>query len=250
MIKLFVSYSHKDRKLVNRIVNELGSFGFDIWVDQNEIIGGESIRATIENTIKETDVFLIAISSKSILSKWVQEEIDMIFDRAKSTDSVIVPILLDQCDVPQALRGRKWIAFYNNYKKAINELQRTLVSWAIRKKDRLLENMEQNLINATDKSRKDISLEYSAIGNIALGCASYKEATEIFRKSIDKWNRNWDAYHLLATALIKIGQFEEAENILKTLIARKTQIGRAYYNFACLASRRAEKNRKDTTTGT
>ena len=56
-LQIFISYSHKDRLIVNSIVEKLREERIDVWVDQNEMLAGESIRVAIEDAIEQTDIY-------------------------------------------------------------------------------------------------------------------------------------------------------------------------------------------------
>ena len=46
--RAFVSYAHEDRKVVTRLIVDLGRQGIDIWIDERARLAGESLRGAVE----------------------------------------------------------------------------------------------------------------------------------------------------------------------------------------------------------
>ncbi|MBY0541216.1 MAG: NACHT domain-containing protein [Campylobacterales bacterium] len=63
-IKLFVSYSHKDKDYVIDIINKLENspYPFEFWRDNNELISGDLFKGEIRNAIDEFDIGLLMVS--------------------------------------------------------------------------------------------------------------------------------------------------------------------------------------------
>jgi hypothetical protein len=45
MGQIFISYSRRDKGFVDQLVQDLGKNGFEVWIDWEDIVGGESWRA-------------------------------------------------------------------------------------------------------------------------------------------------------------------------------------------------------------
>jgi hypothetical protein len=95
--RVFISYSYKDRSFVNKFAADLKSRAVDIWIDQYEILPGESIRRALEDAIERIDIFLLVLSPNSISSRWVQEELDMIIGKE---EPVLIPVIIKECEIP------------------------------------------------------------------------------------------------------------------------------------------------------
>ncbi|MDF1811725.1 MAG: toll/interleukin-1 receptor domain-containing protein [Verrucomicrobiales bacterium] len=98
MLKLFISYSSKDRQVVKWIDRELEDRGFKSHMDVEFLEGGEDIAEEIRERIKDCDEIVIVLSPNSLNSPWVHYETacaDMMGKR-------IIPLLLclDQQQVP------------------------------------------------------------------------------------------------------------------------------------------------------
>jgi hypothetical protein len=66
------------------------------------------------------------LSEHSIRSKWVQEELDVGVVRAIEGRCKLIPIVLDDVDVPQPLRHRKYVVIHDasDYGKELDEIVR------------------------------------------------------------------------------------------------------------------------------
>src|SRR5437870_1599603 len=96
--KLFISYSRSDAALVERLRRALTGprFGYEVWVDQDAIKGGDRWRSTIVQAIESSDIVLLCLSSVSITSEEVQKETAL----ADSRHKPILPILLERVQIP------------------------------------------------------------------------------------------------------------------------------------------------------
>ena len=101
-IKVFVSYSFKDRHLERRFTNALLEKDYDVWTAEDKIIPGASFEAQINSAINEATKFgfvLILITENYTKSSECMDEILQITDR----NAVIVPLVLGNASIPIAL---------------------------------------------------------------------------------------------------------------------------------------------------
>lgn len=70
-MKVFISYSHEDRPVVERLAQDLRIYGFDVWIDFWSMRAGDSLLKKIGEGITEAAFFLVALSKASIASDWV-----------------------------------------------------------------------------------------------------------------------------------------------------------------------------------
>ena len=73
-ISVFI-YGHKDKKISERIKNELEKEGFHVIIDIDAMKTGEKIETFIKKCIRESSVTLLIVSSNSLLSEWVALEV-------------------------------------------------------------------------------------------------------------------------------------------------------------------------------
>ncbi len=96
---LFVSYSHRDAKAVNEVLQKIDREKFRIWYDDTMEIG-DDFREELRTKIEHSAAILLFISNSSIQSKYCGMEIITAFKYEKR----IYPIYLeDDVNVPPAL---------------------------------------------------------------------------------------------------------------------------------------------------
>jgi hypothetical protein len=125
---LFLSYASEDRGFVERLATDLGARGLAVWWDQPEVLGGDSIVASIEQGLTRSRRFAVVLSPASRQSRWVTSETEAaIALENERQESLVLPILYQACDVPVLLKHRKRIDFTVSYKEGLEELLRRLL---------------------------------------------------------------------------------------------------------------------------
>jgi DNA-binding response OmpR family regulator len=127
---LFISYSHKDKKFVNRLIiklkntMDLNHGKLEIWVDKDEIKVGDSISKKVEDGICTCDFFCLVISSNSLKSQWVEREYRAAFNKQISSNGVpvILPILLENVQLPLFLKDIRCANFSSDFQGGLVEL--------------------------------------------------------------------------------------------------------------------------------
>lgn len=124
---IFISYSQRDKERVSLFASLLTKNGFDIWMDVKNIAIGEGIVSAIANALNDVDIYMLFISNNSIESSWVTEELNIALAKnIKSKKPRIIPVLLDDCEIPAALIGRLCLDARNSIQAALLQLNREL----------------------------------------------------------------------------------------------------------------------------
>jgi len=97
---LFISYSRKDREVVDRLAARLEKAGYQVWIDRKGILGGVEWRKAIPREIGRAEAFLLMISPNSVASRWVRKE----FDYALKKRVRIIPIVIKPADLPRSMQ--------------------------------------------------------------------------------------------------------------------------------------------------
>lgn len=109
--KVFISYSHKDKKFVNELVKELIRRGFSVWQDVISIGVGERILKRMREGIESCPYFLFIITPSSLKSKFANDEFEY-FNQLRIIDEnerKFIPILLKKCKIPDYLGAFKYL---------------------------------------------------------------------------------------------------------------------------------------------
>jgi len=108
--RVFVSHASEDKeRFVIPFATALRQRGIDAWVDQWEILPGDSLVGKLfEEGLKNADAVLIVISPYSILKPWVRLELDTAVVNRITRQTKIIPVVLDGAEVPESLRSLVW----------------------------------------------------------------------------------------------------------------------------------------------
>lgn len=100
MVRIFVSYSHKDEDWKDRLVGQLevlGDVGFDPWNDRR-IAAGDDWQAEIEAAIDACDVAVLLISAPFLSSQFIRShEIPPLLKRRQQQGIRVTPLILSAC---------------------------------------------------------------------------------------------------------------------------------------------------------
>jgi len=108
--KVFVSHASEDKdRFVMDFSKRLMSKGVDTWLDKWEMLPGDSLVDKIfEEGIKDADIFIVVLSRYSVDKPWVKEELNAGFVKRVGSNCKIIPIVLDDCRVPECLHSTIW----------------------------------------------------------------------------------------------------------------------------------------------
>jgi hypothetical protein len=102
--RVFVSYSHHDQEFVLALVDELTRQGIRVWIDQVELVVGDSLIRRIGDAIQEGDFVVGVISRESVESPWCQKELELAVTRGINEKRVtVLPIRLADVEMPSFL---------------------------------------------------------------------------------------------------------------------------------------------------
>jgi TIR domain len=126
-VELFLSYSRDDSAMVDRLRTDLEAAGHGVWLDTDDIRGGERWRTSIAEGIRGADRVILLISSHSMTSENVSRELSV----ADDLEIPILPVRLETSEIPPEfqllLAGIQYIDFeLQPYESALAELLRVL----------------------------------------------------------------------------------------------------------------------------
>lgn len=123
MAKIFISHSSKDKKFVFQLGKDLRERGHEPWLDEWEIKVGECIPSKIDQAIGEADYVIIVLSPDAVNSGWVEREWQSKYwDEMKKNKTLVLPILISDCQLPNLLKTKKYADFRNDYRVGIANL--------------------------------------------------------------------------------------------------------------------------------
>ena len=129
--KVFISHASEDKeRFVMDFASKLRANGVDAWLDKWEMLPGDSLVDKIfEEGIKEADSFIIVLSHHSVNKPWVREELNASFVKRIGKNSKIIPIVLDNCAVPECLQSTIWenINNHQNYEESFTRILNSIL---------------------------------------------------------------------------------------------------------------------------
>jgi hypothetical protein len=121
-VPVFISYSHQDKEFAEKLAVHLVRRKAHVWIDQWELKVGDSILEKIQSAIKTASALLVVLSKASVASEWCKKELSAGLMRELEERRVIVlPLLLEDCDVPMFSREKKHADFRTNYDQGLGE---------------------------------------------------------------------------------------------------------------------------------
>lgn len=121
----FISYSSKD-ELPKTICARIESMGANCWIAPRNIPAGTPYARAIMNGLEESENFLVFISSNSLLSEDVLNEID----NAHGLKKTIIPIFIENVPLNKEfsyyLKRKQWVNCFDDIEGCILDLCKTL----------------------------------------------------------------------------------------------------------------------------
>ncbi len=124
--KIYLIHASEDKeRFVLKFAEKLRENGIDVWLDKWEMkVGDKLIDKMFDEGIKNAAAFLIVLSNNSVLKKWVKEELDAALVKRINEGSKILPIIIEECEIPEALKATLWIKVknINSYEDELKEI--------------------------------------------------------------------------------------------------------------------------------
>ena len=108
--EVFVSHASEDKdRFVVEFARRLRENGVDAWLDQWEMKPGDSLVDKIfEEGLKEARAVIVVLSKVSVQKPWVREELNTSVVNRISRGTRLIPVVIDDCEVPESLRSTLW----------------------------------------------------------------------------------------------------------------------------------------------
>ncbi len=127
---VFVSYAHQDMSFVDWLCARLAMDRIDYFRDEKDILVGDVIDRCISDGIQEKALFLIVLSRASIISSWVQRELDEATHEVSRGKKVLLPLVLDipLSDLPARIRQYSCANFAENRDVTYLKLRKSILA--------------------------------------------------------------------------------------------------------------------------
>lgn len=120
---VFISYSHSDAFVVNKLAAHLVKHNANVWVDTWELNVGDSILNKVQDAIKGSSTLLVMLSKASVESEWCKKELSAGLMRELDEKRVVVlPVLVDDCEIPLFLREKMYADLRTDFNKGLHDV--------------------------------------------------------------------------------------------------------------------------------
>lgn len=132
-LQVFLCHASQDKPTVRDLHKKLRAEKWvDPWLDEDRLLPGQDWNLEIEKAVESSDAVLVCVSSTSVAKEgYVQRELRQVLDIAlEKLDGAIfiIPIRLDDCELPRKLRDRQFLDYFPsaNQVSAFDKLKASL----------------------------------------------------------------------------------------------------------------------------
>src|SRR5437016_11398315 len=115
-LRVFLCHSSGDKPQVRELYRRLKRYGFNPWLDEYDLLGGQDWELEIRVAVRSSDAVVVCLSKSSVNKEgFVQKEIRFALDAADEKPEraiFIIPVRLEMVDVPQRLKQWHWINLF------------------------------------------------------------------------------------------------------------------------------------------
>jgi hypothetical protein len=252
---VFISYAREDPEHAERLYKDLKKAGLIPWRDKDAIRPGENWKIAIRTAIKNSRFFIPLFSSNSVEKiGYIQKEFKYaldIFDKFPENKVYIIPVRLDDCQIPEKLEEIQYVDLFPDWNKGLNQIFDTFKSEGIEFKqetdnpEKTIAEREEWQMGLSDKDWRDLLTSICKkkcipfIGRGAYTAQSEDGKTFIpsSKEIIERWKENYrypledlcklsnvytleDSYQLARLAqFLEIKSADEDEMYPKTLLS-------------------------------
>lgn len=124
---VFISYSRKNSKLVDRIENKLIEYGYKVWVDCSQLEGGQKWSNELKEAISNSQVLIVIVTKDAMDLKYVRQE----YLYALMINKPVIPLLVEKTALPEELGPIQGVLMSDNFRLGIERLSQSLISGKI-----------------------------------------------------------------------------------------------------------------------
>ena len=127
-LKVFLCHDADDKPAVRELYARLRQDGIDPWLDEEDLLPGQLWQDEIPKAVRAADAVIVCMSQTSVAKEgYVQEEIELALSAARRKPEgtiFLIPLQLEDCDVPERLRRWQWVNL--THERGYDKLRRAL----------------------------------------------------------------------------------------------------------------------------
>ncbi len=122
-LQVFISYKSEYRDFARAVKGQLNQWGFQTWLDVDNIQPGDYFRHKIQQGLDSSDVLLMVLTEEAQLSREVMSEVDYFLDVAKKP---VVPLRHRECKPLYIFVSIQYIDFVTDQANGFVQLKQRL----------------------------------------------------------------------------------------------------------------------------
>ncbi len=166
---VFISHASEDNTAAKRLTKRLKDDGFDPWLDLERLLPGQDWNLEIEKAMRESGAILLCFSEESASKEsYIQKEYKraMRIQEEKPEGTIfIIPVRLDECELPFYLREIQWVDYPDGYDRLVAALNARAGRKAVEKKEEKKETKPKK----PAAPKKTGGTNITVLGNINVG---------------------------------------------------------------------------------
>ncbi|HMU46126.1 MAG TPA: TIR domain-containing protein [Chitinophagaceae bacterium] len=128
-MKVFISHSTKDIRVLKRLVKDLESHHIESWYSERDIEIGDLLIKRLQDGFNNVSYFIILLSPDSVTSDWVMMEADTaLYYELHSGNKFLIPVIIKSCEIPPFIRNKRCVDLRRSYQAGIKALVKFLLS--------------------------------------------------------------------------------------------------------------------------
>lgn len=123
--KLFISYCHKDKEIVHKVVEKLRDFGLYVWLDTYEIDYGDNLIERIDEGINECDLALLFLSENTKQAMFAKNKLRIFYSKViyqHSSKKNWFLVNMDNVDFDSIYMGLGGYKYFNLKNESVESL--------------------------------------------------------------------------------------------------------------------------------
>jgi hypothetical protein len=121
--QVFLSYTNQDREFAYRLADDLRKRGVKVWLADEQIKVGDKWVDAIRDGILSSQWIIILISKNLPKSDYVSNELELALAEERNRERpFILPILIEDTEIPIQLQDRQFADFRENYDLGLEKI--------------------------------------------------------------------------------------------------------------------------------
>lgn len=107
---------------MRKLVKAIEGAGFSVWLDEKELLVGDALPQKISEGVATAAVVLVVVSATAVQSRWLRFELNHATQRMVEGKSRIIPIVIDEAEIPAEVAGLLYADFTKGWAMALKSI--------------------------------------------------------------------------------------------------------------------------------